>query len=236
MPFARGALHELGAMFSNGVETFSSTPRDHTRIHISELTACQRKLWLQLRNPRLALEHTSMPQIIGSALHGLTESLITSAHSNIKSEVKVSFEPEYPVIGAADLVDNDTVIDLKFVGDYGYRTFAATGNLAYKIQVLTYAYGLDKPLAAIFMVNRGTLQFKSQLYIVNRHIEEIEQYLTRAKKIYHKEDLPQRDHLDSNNFECRYCLFKEACWRRFDASLLRPIAQDEITTSAEVLS
>lgn len=210
MPINRGLLHTLGHLFATGINLGIDEYRDYSKIHISQLTACQRQIWLQL-NESLPPTLTTMPLIIGSALHGITQNL-TQQLVNCYAEVPVSLEPEYPVIGAADLVDDDYVIDLKFVGDYGYRKYLEKGSQAYKIQVLTYAYGLSRKFAAIFMVNRGTLLFKAQMYIVDQHIDQIKYYLTRAANIYYSDHMPARDHSDPNDSECRWCPFKERCW------------------------
>lgn len=209
---SRGMLHHLGQLFSKG--TLEESDRDYSQIHISEITGCARRLWLQLQKGRSGLQPVSMPMHIGTALHELTQAKIIATNPHIQAEVPVDFRPTYPVIGSADLVDDEYVIDLKFLSSWGYRIFGAMkgGNLAYKVQVLTYAYGLERAFASIFLVDRGTLSFKAQSFIVKHNLETIKYYLERAKIIYEADYLPDRDHETANNKECGWCPFKESCW------------------------
>lgn len=213
----RSVLHTLGHLFSNGYpsDLFKdiAPPRDRSLIHISELTGCALKLWLQLRE-QIPAGFVTMPMAIGTSLHELTQGIVTALTPDVEVEVPVSYEPDYPVIGQADLVDREYVIDLKFLSDWGFKSYSSTSakSFAYKIQVLAYAKALNKPLANVFIVNRGTLAFKAQTYIVKQHEDQIDFYLYRAKTIYELETEPDKGHSDGNNFECRYCPFRGRCW------------------------
>jgi CRISPR/Cas system-associated exonuclease Cas4 (RecB family) len=207
--FNRSTLYHLSQLFSKGIS--QEHERDKSRIHISEITSCGRKLYWNLQEPDVKLQDTTMPLIIGSALHNLIEALIQQL-SDCNIEVPVTYLPDYPVIGNADIVDANSVIDLKFLGDWGFQKYLEHGNQAYKLQVLLYAYKLKKPFGIVFAVNRGNLQYKSNLYIVKEHLNEIESYLKRAETIFHQVTTPEKDHDTSDNLECNWCPFKERCW------------------------
>ena len=205
----RSALHTLANIFSNGIPT-ENEERDLTLIHISELTNCALRLWLNLQE-QVPSGFITMPMMIGTALHNMTQSIVCQMQSNVEVEVPISYLPEYPVIGQADIVDENYVIDLKFVSSWGYKNYMEKGNNAYKIQVLTYAYKLGKKFAAIFIVERGTLNFKAQMYIVDEHEPEILRFLDRARDIYESKEPPERDYSVPDK-ECNFCPYKERCW------------------------
>ena len=94
----RSALHALGHLFSNGypADIIEETPRDQSLIHISELTGCALKLWLNLKEHAPVSAYTSMPMAIGKTLHELTQSILKAIDPEIGVEVPVSYLPAYP--------------------------------------------------------------------------------------------------------------------------------------------
>lgn len=207
------ALQLLSNLFANGI--VQENDRDNSRIHISEITGCARKLWYKTR-PETPNKKSNqqMALIIGTALHGLTENIVTQMNhdSLIETEVPCSFEPEYPVIGAADIVDTDSVIDLKFLSSWNYSQKSKVTDLAYKIQVLLYGLALKKSKAYLFLVDRGNLAFTAQYFNVDKHKDELYGYLDRAKEIFNSPSIPDRAYSDRQNFECNYCPFLVECW------------------------
>ncbi len=213
--FKRSILHHLHNIFSQ--EFYEQNTRDRSKIHIPEITGCSRKLWLNLRMPDQTINMVSMAMKVGTQLHVLTQEILQDLNLITKeqTEVPVIFN-DYPVIGSADVVSGDYVVDLKFQSSWSFDHPFSESTHAYKMQVLLYAYGLGKKFGTVFAVNRGTLGFKAVTYMTEKHIHEIRKYLNRAKEIYESETMPHREHQTPDNFECRYCPHKSACWESFD--------------------
>lgn len=217
--FERNALHQLSHLFSLGVPV--QQERDNQYIHISKITRCAKRLWKQTHEENDSPPVATIQQLVGIGLHGMIENLIEEIMGNsVETEVPVNFLPSYPVIGTADIVDRLHVIDLKFLGDYGFQNWLKYGIEAYKIQVLLYAKALNRPFATLFVVNRKDLSYKVQIYIVKNHENTLDDYLKRAKWIMEETECPPP--YDTVKYECKYCPYYTECWRQSDVTLSYP--------------
>lgn len=212
------SIRTLASFFSNGVNSIND--RDQSVIHISSITGCQKRLWKTLEKNKPSFngeEYTNytMPSLFGQAMHGLFEFLIKDCLAgHVETEVGVSFQPNYPVIGAADIVDEDSAIDLKFLSSWNFSNQKMNPSVAYRMQVLLYAYGLDKEYGVLFLVDRGVLNYTTASFKVSEHEADIDFFLNRPKEIYDMEECPEREHESPDNFECRYCPFLMECHYR----------------------
>lgn len=183
-------------------------PRDETLVHISSAEKCSRQIAYHLVGQQREVK-TTVPAELGTFLHRYIQNHLKEKYRDLLYvEVPVNYQPYYPVIGSADIVTHDTAYDIKTVGTPSWRFIP---NSSHVLQVLLYAFGLDKEYGTLLYVNRGNLRTEAHTFRVSTRVADIKRELDRFEKIFNSTELPRRLK-DRSDWRCRYCPFAVTCW------------------------
>jgi CRISPR/Cas system-associated exonuclease Cas4 (RecB family) len=181
-------------------------PRDNTKLHVSSLAYCQQRNAYRLQYP-LHDSKVTLNSEMGTTIHRYLQESVRRSMPDVGIEVPVSFEPVFPVIGKADLVTVDTVIDIK-----SHSPYARVPNAIHYLQVASYCLALNKPMGCLCYVERGCLTPKFVYFNPLAHKNHVELLLQAARAIYNNKDTaiatPSRS-------ECSYCEFSHICSSSF---------------------
>jgi len=178
----------------NDVFYESSVPKDN-EIWVSELTGCLRESWYK----RLVGVRATKKMVEGLIAHSTLLPFIAERLGCIY-EVRVEYSlGKYVLVGRADIVCDDRVIELK-VSD------SPVIKDEYRLQANAYAYILGKPRYTIVVlsddINMKTFKTSEKLFKV---------ILNRAKTYIRYVELsiePPRE----ESSRCRYCFFRRVCF------------------------
>ena len=185
-------------------------PRDNSLVHSSSANRCGRQIAYKLRFP-LERSTTSLAADLGTVTHQFLQARVKRWFPDTLIETPVSWLPKYPVIGSADIVCDDGVIDIKTHASY--RT--PNGDSAHVLQVVLYALRLGKPKAMVLYVDRGALTQSMTIIDVLGEAESAYAELDRMKGIYDNflDEMPKPTAMMEGSRECSYCDFREVCLR-----------------------
>ena len=156
---------------------------------------------------------------VGNLFHDYIQSFYPAAQ--IEVEVKAE-----DIIGYADLVIDDTVIDIKSVAEYAFKYFLAPEFDVNKekdtncMQVCTYAWLLNKPKASLIFVNIASVSTMEFVLNVDTWKPRIEAELKILRKIWNIQELPPalpRVYIDKKtgkSKECGYCPYLDKCTKQ----------------------
>ena len=147
---------------------------------------------------------------VGDLFHDFIQNLIPTA----QKEVMVKWED---VLGFADLVTEDSVIDIKTIhskafwymekGDYDVEKEKESNIL----QVCAYAWILKKPKASILFVSKDDLVMAEYGFATDKWAPRVEEELKTLRGYWDKNELPKAQARCYNGKECNYCPFKDKC-------------------------
>lgn len=196
------------------------TPGTPDAVRISHAGKCSRLLWfgMNVNGEDTSRQSTSVVMEMGTLIHAVLQREIPKM-MEAEVEVTVDFRPTFPVVGHADVVLDDVVIDYKTCSG---NVFSARSNKGPEqnnlLQVMLYAYGLGKANAGLVYIDRGTLKM---VYFETKVQEEPVLYeLNRLTQLYNnagKDVVPPRfapmyGILDPfKSYPCRYCPMANIC-------------------------
>ena len=156
----------------------------------------------------------------GKLFHDFVQHVIAKNDTNIQTEVKVE---EDDVIGFADIVNGDTVYDLKTVHSGAFHYMKDDISESKKpniLQVIYYAKMLQKQKATLVFISKDDLCLREYTFMVNeRWLGEVDGELDDLRYywgLYQGGALPAADpraYKDKNGKcqECKYCAWKTLC-------------------------
>ena len=184
--------------------------------------SCERRMQYEYLYPDKG-SPSSLPLIVGQLLHHYLEATVEHIYA---TEVKIDLQPMWPIVGSADIVSEDEVLDIKTTNKMGLlyriRDGAAPEHI---IQTGIYAYALQKPNFTVFYLERDTFKTHWQTFTLAHYVAPIEKELQRLKDLHSyferaAEILPtwkrtitgEPIYLDpSRSWECKYCPFQQLC-------------------------
>jgi len=121
------------------------------------------------------------------------------------------------VYGRADIVLNDTVIDLKSVHSkaFWYMTRpnydVKSDKLSNWLQVTCYALILGKPRVGLVFISKDDMCIQEYYFDAKDFEHLLKTELTTLKEYWDKDELPPAEPRAYNGSECKFCGFVEKC-------------------------
>lgn len=159
----------------------------------------------------------------GKLFHDFVQGVIIKENPDIKTEVIVS---EDDVVGFADIVNENTVIDLKTVHSGAFHWMTKEGDISESkkpniLQVMYYARMLGKKQATLCFISKDDLCLQEYTFILNdRWKGELDTELSMLRQAwddYQGGVLPKDEPRAYKNkktgkfSECQYCSWKTKC-------------------------
>lgn len=155
----------------------------------------------------------------GKLFHDFVQGVITKNNTDIQTEVMVS---EDDVVGFADIVNGDTVYDLKTVHSGAFHYMKDDISESKKpniLQVIYYATMLKKAKATLVFISKDDLCLKEYTFFVSKWEKAIAEELKELRSAWegwNKKILPPakpRAYADKNGKckECMYCSYATLC-------------------------
>jgi hypothetical protein len=170
---------------------------------------------------RANVEQTEAPDVrtlrvfkVGHIFHEFVQGYFDKAQTEVKVESEHLF-------GYADLVLDDTVIDIKSQHSRAFWYMEKTNYDIKKekypniLQVMTYAYLLKKPKGRLIFISKDDLCCAEYEFALDQWKDEIFKEMAQLKtwwKLYQdNETLPPAEPRCYNGKECQYCNWKTKC-------------------------
>ena len=121
------------------------------------------------------------------------------------------------ILGYADIVMEDRVLDIKSVHSNDFRRFWGKDYDVFKekegywLQVATYAWILQKKWCGLFFISKDDLITEQYEALTTRFIPKIEEELKILRDYWNKNELPNGSPRAYNGKECLYCGFYTKC-------------------------
>ena len=184
----------------------------------SSLGRCYRnQFWNRLDEPISNPIDTRTERVFkaGDLFHNFVQDLIIKDHPEAQKEVLVK-TPDFK--GYADLVLSDEVIDIKSQHSkaFWYRSKLEWKDLEPKLycnilQVVFYAYYLEKPKARLVFVSKDDLCIQEFPLEVEIWDKELMKEILALITIWEEQKLPPAIPRAYDGKECRWCLWRDKC-------------------------
>lgn len=148
---------------------------------------------------------------VGNIIH----SFVQGFFPNAQREVLVLSGDD--MVGYADIVLPDEVIDIKSCRSYEFKTFAKKdynireGKFQNCLQVATYALFLNRPRARLIFIEKDALDSKEFVLETKDFEEVIKEELEILRGFWKQDKLPAPLPRAYGGKECGYCSFKNKC-------------------------
>jgi len=188
-------------------------------FYISQAGKCSRAVFFRFKNvPEKELE----PNILrlfdhGDHMHQLIMGALTSTRDIhvVASEVKIP--PQELVSGRADAIISDGkdlyVLDIKTMNSMIFKSLEKPKEENVQ-QIQLYLYYFKIPKGILLYVNKDNLELKEFIFDYNKtEAESLVKGLGFLKKQIDLDIVPARLADYPDNWQCRYCQYKEICGR-----------------------
>ena len=148
---------------------------------------------------------------VGNIIHQFVQGFFPQAQTEV---IVLSGDD---MVGYADIVLPDEVVDIKSCRAYEFKTFAKKdydireGKYTNCLQVCTYALFLNKPQARLIFIEKDALDSKEFVIETKDFKEQIEDELEILRGHWKKQELPKAIPRAYGGKECSYCAFKDKC-------------------------
>lgn len=147
---------------------------------------------------------------VGYLFHEFVQGFIPDKDTEVKIETD-------DIIGFADIVTEDTVIDIKSQHSRGFwymnkDTFDINvDKYANILQVMTYAYLLKKPKGQLVFISKDDLCMNEYVFYLEKWQPEVEKELSTLREYWDKGELPPAEPRAYKGKEGKYCQFQDKC-------------------------
>ena len=191
--------------------------RDQQHFYVTDAGRCARSLFFKFKKaPKKDME----PNILrlfdhGDHMHQLIMKPLLSMRDVHVVASEVNIPPQKIISGRADAVISDGknmyVLDIKSTNSmlFDKMTEPKEENVD---QIQMYLHYLEIPKGILLYVNKNTLVLKE--YVVNydkKRVTGLLKHLEETKKKIDSDIVPDRISSYPDNWQCRYCQFKELC-------------------------
>ena len=191
--------------------------REQHHFYITDASKCARALFFKFKNaPRKEIE----PNILrlfdhGDHIHQLIMKPLLSIRDVHVVASEVNIPPQELISGRADAIVSDGkklyVLDIKSMNSMIFDKLAEPKEENVD-QIQLYLHYFKIPTGVLLYVNKNTLALKEFFveYDKNRALALLKNLETTKKKI-DSDIIPERLPDYPDNWQCRYCQFKEVC-------------------------
>lgn len=157
---------------------------------------------------------------VGSIFHDFVEGLLKANHPEIQTEVRIETDD---VLGYADIIIGDEVVDIKSMHSMGFTYLDKTKDIQKEkynnwLQLATYAVLLGKSMMRIVWVSKDDLRIQEYLFPVSEYWKgEVENELRTLRGYWLTQTLPPAQprcfkRKDDDKVECKkYCPYFIKC-------------------------
>jgi len=190
----------------------------------SSLGGCYRKqYWNRLDEPKTNLPDARTLRVfkVGNFFHEFIQDLIVKQFPEAKIEQKVESDD---VLGFADIVLENEVIDVKSMHSYGFKYLDENGYDIEKeksdhvFQVMTYALLLNKEFVRMVYVSKDDLRIAEFPLVLNDWWKmKIDNEFKVLSGFWESKELPKAEprlyfnKTKQKHMECNYCNFRDKC-------------------------
>lgn len=189
--------------------------KDRTKFYISDAGKCQRSIFFKFKNvPETKLD----PRILRIFEHGnfLHRNIFSILHRlKIGVTTEVSIPAQEIISGRADALltieGQNYVLDIKSINSMLFRKMTGPKTEhAYQLQLYMHFFNIKKGI--LLYIDKDLQQFKEFIIDYNKDICEnlIKNFEELSKKI-ESETVPDVVPNFPNDWQCRYCAFKQIC-------------------------
>ena len=149
---------------------------------------------------------------VGNIIHDYAQQFFPTS----QREVKILVEDD--IIGFADIVLPNEVVDIKSCRSFEFKTFAKpdydikVGKSQNCLQVTSYALFLNKPQARLIFIEKDALDSKEFILKVAEWEETIKDELEILRGHWKNGSLPAPSPRAYGGKECNYCNFRDKCF------------------------
>ena len=148
----------------------------------------------------------------GHIFHNWVQGLL----GEIESEVRCEKED---ILGYADIVTEDEVIDLKTTHSRGFWYMKKDGYDVNKekygniLQVVCYAWMLNKPKVRLCFVSKDDLCINEYVFYTDKWVDKVLTELSSLRQWWEKAKSGKTPPPEPRAFktECKYCIYQNAC-------------------------
>jgi hypothetical protein len=147
---------------------------------------------------------------VGNIIHDYVQQFFPSA-----TEIKIEVADD--IIGFADIVLPDEVVDIKSCRSYEFKLMLKedydikTAKFNNGLQVCSYAYFLGKPKARLIFIEKDELDSKEFPLVVADWKQAIDDELEILRGHWKKQELPKPLPRAYGGKECQYCNWLDKC-------------------------
>ncbi len=191
--------------------------KDQHHFYISDAGKCSRSVFFKFKNaPRKEMEANILRLFEhGNHIHKLImESLLSTKDIHVVAS-EVNIPPQELVSGRADAVISDGkelyVLDIKSINSMGFRYLdkPKEENIN-QIQLYLHYFKISKGI--LLYVNKDDQQLKEFVIGYNQaQAQSLLDELTNLRKQIDSNIIPSRFSGYPNNWQCKYCQFREIC-------------------------
>jgi hypothetical protein len=169
----------------------------------------------------------------GVLFHKFVEDILinNSEHKNdIKTEVMIK---EEDVLGFADIVNSNTVYDLKSIHSKGFWYLNKVQDIVKEkfnnwLQVMWYALKLEKQFGCLVFISKDDLTINEYIQPLDDYWKnEIDLELTRLRYYWQDSKLPPAEPKLYNGKECNYCNWKDLCYKIEGYNVMEKFAKEK---------
>jgi CRISPR/Cas system-associated exonuclease Cas4 (RecB family) len=149
---------------------------------------------------------------VGNIIHEYMQSFFPQAQKEVKVEAGDD------VIGFADIVLTDEVVDIKSCRSYEFKLLVKpdydieVGKTTNCLQVMSYALMLNKPQGRLIFIEKDALDSTEFVLQTRDWVEKIADELTILRGQWKKDELPAPNPRAYGGKECNYCNFRDKCF------------------------
>ena len=147
---------------------------------------------------------------VGKLFHEFVQSYLPPHQVEVKVETE-------DIIGFADIVTNEEVMDIKTVHSRAFWHMAKSNYDITKekftniLQVMTYAYLLKKPKGRLIFISKDDLCVEEYGFHIDVWGEKVEKELKTLRSWWDSGGLPPAEPRAYGGKECSYCNFRDLC-------------------------
>jgi len=195
----------------------SKGKKSQTHFYISQAGKCPRTVFFKFKNvPEKELEANILRLFDhGDHMHQLIMNSLLSARDIHVVSSEVNIDPQEIVSGRADAIISDGktlyVLDIKSMNSMIFKSLTEPKEENVD-QIQLYLYYFKAPKGILLYVNKDNLELKE--YIINYNparAENLLSNLNHLKKQIDSDIIPSRIEGYPDDWQCRYCQFREVC-------------------------
>ena len=226
-------MKPIQQLIDEALKTEQGAPRKRSgKFSPSSFGKCFRaQVWNRANEPKTDEPQERLLRVFkaGKLFHDFVQGVIVKENPSIKTEVLVAVDDD--IVGYADVVNGETVIDLKTVHSGAFHWMTKEGDISESkkpniLQVMYYTRALGKKQATLCFISKDDLCLQEYTFILNdKWKKELDYELSELRKAWDgfkegqlPKDQPRAYKSKDGKFkECGYCSWVTLCGKNKEA-------------------